>query len=476
MFYNRESELEYLLERYKTLKRANSGELIVLYGRRRVGKTTLAQEFLKRVGGAYLYVDLAEERDIFQGFSRAIREQLGDLVDFQEPERFFDYCRGRAKRGPLVVVLDEFQRFSATATRVITRFQHEWDQTLKDLPIMAVLMGSSIGMMQQVALSATAPLFGRATGIQKLAPFNFRGLRQMFPELAEADKIRLYAVFGGTPYYLNLAKRSQKKDLFGLINDLVLAPGAPLREEPRLLLLMELKEISRYNSILHAIASGKATIKEIGEQAGIEPNKVSYYLRALSDLLDLVTPEAPVLGKKKMGRYRISDPFFRFWYRFVYPNFGALEVGNQATVLEFIKQNLEGFVGWAFEDVARELLVAYNGRELMDMPLNFTQIGRWWNRAAEELDIVAVNEREKTIWLGEVKWTNHPVGKDVIEDLLRRKELIEWRKGRRKEYLLVVSRSGLSDEAQRLSSQVGVTTLTLNEVVKLWDGVQLAHS
>lgn len=469
MFYNRESELEYLLERYKTLKRANSGELIVLYGRRRVGKTTLAQEFLKRVGGAYLYVDLAEEKDIFQGFSRAIREQLGDSVFFQELEHFFDYCREKAKHGPLVLVLDEFQRFSVTSTRVITRFQHEWDQTLKDLPIMAVLMGSSIGMMRQVALSATAPLFGRATGIQKLVPFNYRGLCQMFPELAEADKVRLYAVFGGTPYYLNLAKRSQKKDLFELINKLVLEPGAPLREEPRLLLLMELKEISRYNSILHAIASGKATIKEIGEQAGIEPNKVSYYLRALSDLLALVVPEAPVLGKKKMGRYRISDHFFRFWYRFVYPNFGALELGNHSNVLEFVKQNLEGFVGWAFEDVVRELLIAYNGRELLGMPLNFTRIGRWWNRAAEELDIVAVNEREKTIWLGEVKWTNRPVGAELIEDLLRRKELIEWRKGRRKEYLLAVSRSGFTSEAEQRAEQAGVIMLTLEDMANLWE-------
>lgn len=469
MFYNRESELEYLLEHYKTLKRANSGELIVLYGRRRVGKTTLAQEFLKHVGGVYLYVDLAEERELFQGFSRAIREQLGDLVDFQELERFFDYCREKARGGPLVLVLDEFQRFSATAARVITRFQHEWDQALKDLPVMAVLMGSSIGMMQRVALSATAPLFGRATGIQKLVPFTYRGLRQMFPELAEADKVRLYSAFGGTPYYLHLAKRSEKKDLFELINELVLEPWAPLREEPRMLLLMELKEISRYNSILHAIASGKATMKEIAEQAGIETNKVSYYLRVLSDLLDLVTPEAPVLGKKKMGRYRISDHFFRFWYRFVYPNFGALELGNHSNVLEFIKQNLEGFVGWAFEDVVRELLIAYNGRELLGMPLNFTQIGRWWNRAAEELDIVAVNERERTIWLGEVKWTSRPVGKEIIEDLLRRKELIEWRKGRRKEYLLAISRSGFTGEAERRAEQAEVIMLTLEDMANLWE-------
>ncbi|MFQ5795225.1 MAG: ATP-binding protein [Candidatus Bipolaricaulia bacterium] len=470
MFYNREAELNYLLQRKRSVEATRFGELIVLYGRRRVGKTTLIQEFLRRTeGGIYLYTDLAEERDLFQSFSQSIREQTSDLVDFNRIESFFTYLNEKAKRGLLILALDEFQRLLSTSPRVITRLQYEWDQTLKDLPVMAVLMGSSIGMMQKVALSATAPLFGRTTGIQKIKPFNYQQMRSMFEGLNEVDKVRIYAVFGGTPYYLDLVKRSRKKEILKIIEALIVAPGAPLREEPRTLLTAELKEIGRYNSILHAIASGKATVKEISDQVGIEATQLPYYLKTLHKLMDLVIPEAPVLGKQKMGRYQISENFFRFWYRFIYPNFSALELGNTTTVIEFIKKNLDAFVGPTFEQIVREVLIAYNHHELNGISLDFTQIGRWWSRTGEEIDVVAVNERDNTILFGEVKWTARPVGHRLIRDLLERKARIMWHRETRKEYLLAVSRAGFTPQAKRLAREAGVVTLTLDAISKLWE-------
>jgi uncharacterized protein len=462
-FFDRKNELKILQEKYAELSPSN---MLVLYGRRRVGKTELVKQFLKNIKNHfYFYVEVTQKSEILNYLSKSVEEQLGEKIIFKDFYGFLNYIGDKTDKEPFVLVIDEFQRFLDIAPEYISSLQNAWDSKLKHKKIMVLLLGSSIGMIQKIMNSKAGALYGRAQKI-KIFPFKYSDFRLMFKEMPEEDKVMTYSVFGGTPDYLDKFKKS-KGDIYERIFELVLKKGAVLFEEPKNLLEYENVRIhAKYNAILGATSSGKETMKEIEDITHITSQTMPAYLRRLDELLDLVGRKDPVLGKERLGRYQTKDNFFKFWYKFILPNQTPLNLGNTKLVSDLIKQDLNGYVGRIFEDIVRELLVLYNTKEIKGLKLNFENIGSWWDRNSNEIDILAYNLKEKNFLLGEVKWTNKQLDTDVIEELERKSKYLNY--GGTYKFLFV-SKNGFTEKALKKMQDIGAVHLDLKEIEDLFN-------
>ena len=461
-FFDRKNELKILQEKYAELSPSN---MLVLYGRRRVGKTELVKQFLKNIKNHfYFYVEVTQKSEILNYLSKSVEEQLGEKIVFKDFYEFLNYIGDKTEKEPFVLVIDEFQRFLDIAPEYISSLQNAWDSKLKYKKILILLLGSSIGMIQKIMNSKAGALYGRAQKI-KISPFKYSDFRLMFKEMLEEDKVITYSVFGGTPDYLDKFKKS-KGDIYERIFELVLKKGAVLFEEPKNLLEYENVRIhAKYNAILGATSSGKETMKEIEDVTNITSQTMPAYLKRLDELLDLVGRKDPVLGKERLGRYQTKDNFFKFWYKFILPNQTPLNLGNTKLVSDLIKQDLNSYVGRIFEDIVRELLVLYNTKEIKGLKLNFENIGSWWDRNSNEIDVLAYNLKEKNFLLGEVKWTNKQLDTDVIEELERKSKYLNYR-GTYK--FLFVSKNGFTEKALKKMQDIGAVHLDLKEIEELF--------
>ncbi len=464
-FYDRKQELKLLKEEFASLQ---SGKMFVVYGRRRVGKTELIRQFIKSIpeNKMYFYVDLAEKQGLLDSLSKSVQEQLSETRTFSDFIDFLDFIESKSDNG-FVLVIDEFQRFLEVSPQFITQLQNHWDQKLKNRKIMLILVGSSIGMIQKITNRKAGALYGRATRI-KISPFKYADFRLMFKELSEEEKIITYSVFGGTPYYLEKVKKIdghiQKK-----IFELLLKKGSELFEEPKNLLEYEnVRTHAKYNSILQAASEGKENVKEIQDFTGIDTNTLPAYIKRLDELLELIGRKDPVLGKERLGRYGLKDNFFSFWYKFIFPNQTALNLGNIKIVEDNIKENLNAYVGRVFEGICKELLIAHLNKELNGYLLDFENIGSWWNRTGEEIDIVAYNQKSRKILVGEIKWTNGSVDINVVDDLMRKSKFI----GFAGEYrFLFISKNGFTNKALARINEINAIHLDLKDIKKLFEEI-----
>jgi hypothetical protein len=462
-FFDRKNELNMLQEKYAELLPSN---MLVLYGRRRVGKTELVKQFLKGIKNRfYFYVEVTQKSEILRYLSKSVEEQLGDKIIFKDFYEFLNYIEEKADKEKFVLVIDEFQRFLNIAPEYISSLQNAWDSKLKHKKIFILLLGSSIGMIQKILNSRAGALYGIAQKI-KISPFRYSDFRLMFKDMPEEEKILAYSIFGGTPDYLDKFKKS-KGDIYERIFELVLKKGAVLFEEPKNLLEYENVRIhAKYNAILRATSSGKETMKEIEDTTNINSQTMPAYLKRLDELLDLVGRKDPVLGKERLGRYQTKDNFFKFWYRFILPNQTALNLGNTKLVSDLIKQDINSYVGRIFEEIVKELLILYNTKEIKGLKLNFENIGSWWDKNSNEIDILAYSLKEKSFLLGEVKWTNKQLDIDVIEELERKSKYINY-DGNYK--FLFVSKSGFTERAVKRMQDIGAAHLDLKEIESLFN-------
>ena len=465
-FYNRKEEIAMLKEKHAAIETSGKGAMLAIYGRRRVGKTELIKKFVKecKEQKLYFYVDLAERRVILNSLSKAIKEQLNDDIIFEDFEDFFRYITKKMDKGNFILIIDEFQRFLDVAPEFITSLQKYWDNTLKNKRVMIFLVGSSIGMVQKVTNSKAGALYGRAQKI-KISPFKYNDFRLMFKELGEEEKVLRYGVFGGTPFYLE--KTKPFKETLDAIHELIIKKDSELSEEPKNLLEYENVRIhAKYNSILQSISAGKEILKEIQDFTKMPVSSLPPYISKLDALLDLVKRNDPINGKERLGRYKITDNFFRFWYKFVFENQSALNMGARDQILKMIKSELNAYIGKIFEDIIREMLILYNGKEINGHKISFENIGSWWDRNNNEVDILAYNSREKTFLLGEIKWTSEKLDVDVVEVLARKSKLVGL-SGTYK--LLFVSKNGFTEKAVKHMDEMNALHLDLDDVGKLFD-------
>ncbi len=405
-FVGRREELKALRERISS----DNFELIVIYGRRRVGKTRLVLEAVKDVPHVYY---LAVEGDNLRHF----RETAGRV--FQEVRYAREDWEGllHALRGK-VIVIDEFPNLIKEDPTVLSVFQRAIDTDLSDSKTKLILLGSSVSIMTEKVLSYKSPLYGRRTGSMKLKPLKFFHLREFFPNADWKELVEVYGMTDGIPFYITQVRLPFWEWLDRELKN----PVSLFRDEVDFLLKYEFTETRTYRRILEAISLGKTTPKEIRDFIGMRHSDVTPYLRNLIET-GLVVREVPITEKpnSKRGRYYLADNFLAFWFRFIYPNLSAIEEG--IFDVEEVKRDYSHYLGPVFEKVAKQVLIELNktGR----LPFRFTKIGQWW-RKSEEINLVALNESEKKALLGEVKWKelSEREARGVLRDLERKAELV----------------------------------------------------
>lgn len=457
-FIDRERELGFLGESYKDKK----SQLIVIYGKRRVGKTELVKQFFKGIPHIYFLADKAPEKDQLH----LISEKVGLLFEdefllsrgFGSWHEFFIYIKNKGK---FVVVIDEFPFLIEANKAVPSIFQKGWDEDLKDSGIFLILLGSSIGMMETEVLGYKSPLFGRRTGQLLIEPLNFWDAKKFFPRRSNEEFMYIYSVLGGTPAYL--LQFEQSIDLLKNIRKKILIPESYLFSEPEFILREELREPRNYFSILRAISMGKTRASEIINETGFQKNVVGKYLSVLTDLR-IIKRDVPATEKSyeksKKGIYTIDDSFFRFWFNFVFPNKSFIQEGEIGYVIENkIRPRLDIFTSLTFEEVCRSYV-----RKGGAKGLKFNIVGRWWSKDAE-IDVVAINEDENSILFGEAKWSTKKIGTDVLADLKKKALSVEWgKKNRRREYYVLFSKKGFTEEMKRVAEKEGIILRGMEEM------------
>ena len=436
MFVGREEELAFLNKRYQS----PNAEFIVIYGRRRVGKTETISEFCQDKPN--LFFSCRECTDVVQraNFSRAVLSfhtpAAEYITTFDDWADAFTELTKIESPGKTVVVLDEFPYMCRGDRSLPSILQNLWDHTLSRANLMLIISGSSVSFMEDELLGGKNPLFGRATGVLKMEPLPFHDAVKFFPYYSDEEKITAYAVLGGVPHYLRQFEPTLT--LEENVKEHILSKGGMLYDEVEFMLRQELRETSVYNTVIEAVALGNTAFNDIHLKVQIDKPKLSVYLSNLI-ALGIITREFPVLTNRNervnvnRGAYRLTDPFFRFWYAFVYNNYSLLQGGGKERVWKRkIAPNLHHFASRAFEEIS----VAYLRKlDLLDQtPFEIAAMGRWWGNvthydksgkpytSAEEIDILACDEEEKRFIIGECKFRNEAFDWHELEKLKAKHE------------------------------------------------------
>ncbi|MBR0164412.1 MAG: ATP-binding protein [Lachnospiraceae bacterium] len=451
-FIDRQTELAVLEAEYKR----KGASLVILYGRRRVGKTALISHFIRNKNALFFLASEESEsqnRNVFKDIaatfidSTLLRESSVSGWDV-----IFQTVMEMPFRSKPVIVIDEFQYIGKSNPAFPSVFQRIWETILKDKSVMVILCGSLISMMESQTLSYHSPLYGRRTAQIRLQQIPFRHYRGFFPKVQKETLVAFYALTGGVPKYIRTV--NAEKDVYAAIDHHVLNMSGFLYQEPDFLLQQEVAEIGSYFSIIKVIAAGNRKLSAMSGMLGIKSTGLTKYLRTLIDL-DILEREVPVTesnpDKSKKGLYRIKDHFLRFWFLFVFPNRGLLESGNRLHVQRIIRRDfVSAHVAYVYEDICREKMWELNDADIW--PFHFTKVGRWWD-AHMEIDIVALDEENKKMILGECKYRNKPVGTDILRELEEKGQLIPWNREEREVWYILFSISGFTTELEDIARE-----------------------
>ena len=443
-FIDRKREMSTLEKEYN---RENS--FVVLYGRRRTGKTTLIKEFIKDKNSFYFFADKQNESLQINRFKNQLAEHFKDeflkKIEINDWDTVFDYFISKIGDEKFVLVIDEFQYLCLMNKGFSSIFQRIYDEKISDKNIMVILCGSLISMMYSEVLSYDSPLYGRRSAQIKLQPISFEYYKEFFDNKSKKELIEFYSITGGIPKYILEFDRN-KSPLWNIENNIFNKDNF-LYSEPKFLLQEEINDLSRYFSILNSIALGNTKLSSICSHLGLNSNSITSYITKLIDL-DILEKEVPVtenIENGKKGLYKIKDNYLKFWFSYVYPYQSYLEIENLSYPLEKVKNEFNLWVSKIYEDLARETVL--NNSEIL-FPIK--KLGRWWNNN-EEIDIVGLGDNE--IIFGECKWSNKKVGLSVLLSLKEKSKSVKWNDSSRKEYFILFSKEGFSDGLINLSKK-----------------------
>ncbi len=426
MFAGRKKELADLEGLYSRDK----FELAVVYGRRRVGKTTLIREFCK--GKRALFFTALEQADAdnLADFSAKVAEFFGlpEGTRFDTWKSALSFVGERAKTERFVLVFDEFPYAAQRNESLPSVLQVLVDHDLKDSLLFLVLCGSNQGFMESEVLGRKSPLFGRRTAQMKVGPLSFREARDMLPgDVQEA--FRFYGCFGGIPYYLEQIDSSMS--FRENLQALYFHPVGFLFDEPMSLLRQETREPAQYASILRALAGGANRPTEVADKVGMQVTAVSKYLQTLRDLgiVERRVPFGANPETSKKGVYCLKDACFEFWFKFVMPRVSEVEEGLGPAVAQGLpEQVIDEYLGHRFEALCKEWLVEQGVHG--NLPIPVTAVGSWWGtnpskREQDDIDVVAADTYGKKLLMGECKYRNKFDVAGEVADLVGKKGLIK---------------------------------------------------
>jgi len=436
-FVDRDVELDQLADCYES----ETAEFIVIYGRRRLGKSELVRQSITGRDDAVYY----------QAVESTAQNQLEQFVDIataqfpslQNVRRDWEALLETLGAEDAIVVIDEFPFLIEEDESLPSRIQRVWDVALQETGMTLVLVGSSISVMEDKVLSGSAPLYGRRTASIDLKPFEVADARQFFPEYDPETAITAWSIYGGTPYYLQTINPDQS--LGTNVQQGILSERGLLYSEPEFLLRTELRQPNTYFSVLRALAHGRRTPNEIAGMAGVESDSLSTYLQKLRRLR-LVERHIPVTESptaSKRGRYRIAAPLFRFWFRFVYGNQDQLRMLGDDAYDELVAPALADYVSPLFERLCQRALPNLVDRQYRD-------VGQWWFRE-HELDVLGLTDQG--LVAGECKFTSRPVSEGVLAELERTSSEVRWSDGPADGNSLYVlfSRSGYTEDLRNVA-------------------------
>ena len=444
-FVDRAQEMETLQNEYEK----DGSALVILYGRRRVGKTTLISEFIKDKKALFFLASEESEAQNRNAFKEKTAEFIdSDLLrnaDIKNWDVLFKSIMDTHFESKPVIVLDEFQYLGKSNPAFPSIFQRIWEEVLKDKSVMVILCGSLVSMMESQTLAYSSPLYGRRTAQIRLKQIPFGYYHEFFSDKSRREQIEMYAVTGGVPKYIELF--SENKDIYSAIQKCVLNRSGYLYDEPHFLLQQEVSEVGSYFSIIKAIAAGNSKLSAISSVLEIKATSLTKYLKTLIDL-DILEREVPVTEenpeKSKKGLYKIKDNYLRFWFAFVYPNMSFIESGHSRIVMSKIKKSLvKNHIAFVYEDVCKERMWELNAEDAW--PFHFAKLGRYWD-AKEEIDIVALDPEGKNLILGECKYWTEPVGVNILRTLEAKAASVAWEKEKRKVWYVLFSASGFTEE------------------------------
>jgi len=446
LFVNRQQELQFLEEHYKT----KAAELVVIYGRRRVGKTEFTMQFSKNKPHLYFLADQRSETELIQELKQRMslylqNESFAKLAIQDWIELFNEFTKWN-KNVHVVIIIDEFPALIETNHAVPSIFQKIWDQNLKNTPTMLILLGSSIAMMETEVLNYKSPLYGRRTAQWKLEPLKIHHLKPFFPHYNLETLIHVYACLGGVPAYLQ--KFNPQNSFWQNVQQKILTKGEFLYEEAEFLLREELREPRNYNIILKAIAQEAQTYGEILNKTSIDKSMLSKYASVLDDL-GFIKRTHPIgtTPKPRKNQYAIADNYLNFWFKYVFPNKTELEAGNSENVLNKIKQDYNTYLGHVFEQVATELLTEMKTNH--KLPFTFTSMGKWWFKN-NEIDLIALDEEKQTATFIETKWSNLNK-KDcqrILQNLKAKAQHFKWDR-KTEDYAIIAKKINEKEELRK---------------------------
>lgn len=470
MFIGREMELQFLENKYK----APGGQLIVLYGRRRIGKTETLKEFCKNKPHVFFSCRECTDQMQLNRFSeKLLKENIPAkqyITLFPDWEKAFLAVLDLPYRDKKkLLVIDEFPYMCKNNPGIPSILQNLWDEVLRDSDIMLILCGSAMSFIEKELLAEKNPLYGRATGIYKMTEMGFYDAIKFFPNYSAQDKILAYSVLGGIPHYLNQFNPSLSFE--DNVKQNILTKGCILYSEIDFLLRQELRETSLYNSLIEAVALGSTRLNDISQKSLIgDTSKASVYLRNLIEL-EIIEREFSVnvtlkeRANTNRGIYRLTDNFFRFWYAFAFTNYSELETGDIDGVYEYgVRPFLHEFASLTFEDVCKQYIQEL--QKINVLPFRYSKIGRWFGKTTvrdttkndglrvteTEIDLLAVSRQMDKYLVGECKFKGRPFRYseylDTAAKLNLQKENAEF-------YYILFSESGFDnkilDEAKKNS-------------------------
>lgn len=454
MFIGREKELNALEKLYVS----NKFEFVVIYGRRRVGKTALINKFLDDKKAIYFMGVESNTKQNLENFSKSIIEYDSGIeteTSFLSFQAALEYVFKLSQKERLILTIDEFPYVARSSKSLSSTLQLLIDKYKDSSKLMLILCGSSISYMEDHVLAYKAPLYGRRTAQMKIMPFDFEETCHYFKKFSNEEKALIYGIVGGTPQYL-----MQMDDTLSVednIKNTFLNPISFLYEEPINLLKQEVREPAIYTAIITAIAKGASRMSEISNQINENTNVCSAYIKTLMNL-GIIQKETPY-GEKASHKaiYFIEDNMFRFWYRFVLENNSIIARGATDLVYKRIEPKLSDYMGKIFEDICKQ----YLWKQLLTnkCPVEFTSLGRWWGndpieKCQTEIDIMGEQDKNTALF-AECKWTNEKVNQSVLETLVKRSKLFSYKYI----HLYLFSKSGFTQGCIDQANKMGNVTL-----------------
>jgi AAA+ ATPase superfamily predicted ATPase len=451
MFVGRKQELASLNKSYSR----DEFQFPVIYGRRRVGKTTLINEFCRGKKAVYFVALQSTAKENLEILSAQILSVLAPDAPkspFPTFRAAITYVFERAQSERIIFVIDEYPYLANSDKSVSSALQAAIDKYQAASKLYLILCGSSMSFMETQVLGYQSPLYGRRTAQYKLLPFDYLESAEMLSGFSKEEKIIIYSITGGIPEYL--ARIGNKLSLRENVRELFFDPAGRLFEEPANLLKQELKMPETYNAIITAIADGSSKLNEIATKVAIETSQCSKMLSALIGL-GLVSKEYPVTEtQSKKSLYLLDDWMFIFWYRFVQPELSRITAGLGDIVCEEVfAEQLSSHTGRAFEECARQYM--WRLAKEKKLPFYFRKIGRWWGnnpreRREEEIDFIAFAGASAI--LAECKWRNAQTGQDTLDDLMRKAKLFP---AFTNISYMIFSKAGFTDELRARAVEQG---------------------